>query len=130
VAKRAILISLSAFALFPFPAVLRGGRFYSGSSTGSNRQQASALIFELFGHGLNHLIGFLGQLIGIDRVLNYKGRDQRSKFIGLLKDRGFTSLQAIRVSNELPGVTNLIEFLEGLVDLFLNVIRLLDSASF
>jgi len=33
------------------------------------------------------------------------------------------------MTNELLGVTNLIEFIEGLVDLVLNVIHLIDSAS-
>jgi len=57
-----------------------------------------------------------------------EGDSHSSKFIGCLKNRAFASLEAIRVRDDLPGVTNLIEFLEGLVDLLLNVIRLTDSA--
>jgi len=77
---------------------------------------------------LHQLVGSFGQLNGIDRLLNFKGRHQRSKFIGCLKDRAFGSLQAIRIGNDLPGAANLVDFLEGLVDLLLNVIRLTDSA--
>jgi len=73
-------------------------------------------------NGLNQLVGPFGHLIRIDRLLNLKNRHQRSEFIGCLKDRAFASPQAIRVGNDLPGVTNLLEFLENLVDLVLNVI--------
>ena len=81
-------------------------------------------MLELSGHGLDHLVGFLFQVVRVDGLLDFETRHQRSQFVGCLDDRPLCGLQVFRSGNGLSLVSNLIEFLQRLGDLLLNLLGL------